>query len=105
MDYQKAIALIAQKGFSGAAGVVGIKILMEANFQAENWIGSAVAGCFLVTLAVVIEFLVWREGNAFIKDRINKIEAEKRKSDDRLEKFETALLERFSTKKSEREAS
>ncbi|MDC5842516.1 hypothetical protein OPW33_24630 [Vibrio europaeus] len=95
MDYQKIISLIAQKGFSGSAGIVGLKIILSADFQTEGWIGAGVVGCFLITLAVVIEYLVWKEGNRFINDRIKVLESEKRKVDSRIEKFEGAMLERL----------
>lgn len=97
--FQKIATLVAQKGFSGAAGVLGLKIVFETNFQAENWLGAAVVGMFLITLAVVIEYLMWREGNALFRERIEKLEGDKRRSDDRLERFDNALLERINPKK------
>ena len=89
---EKLVHLIAQKGFSGTAGVIGLNILYHADLDADNWIGPAVVGLCLTTLAVVVEFIMWREATRHYRERIAALEADRKRIDSRLQAYDDAFI-------------
>ena len=92
MSWDKTVTLVAQKGLSGAAGLLGLNLLFTGDLQGEGWLGIGLVGCFLVALAVVVEFLMWRESNHIFRERITQLRAEKQKTDAKLDAYDRALL-------------
>jgi len=96
MDIDKIITLVTQKSFSWAAGILGLYTLANAKLEQEFWVGPVVVGVVLTTLAVIVEYFMWREGNSFLKARLELADGRAKKEQDRADKLEALMIERLS---------
>lgn len=96
--FWKIIGLITQKGFSATAGILGVIILLQTNFENAVGLGGGSVGALLLTVAVVIEYLMWLETGRSLKERVHELEKEKKVIQQRLEKYDTALLSHLGRK-------
>jgi hypothetical protein len=96
MDSDKIITLISQKSFSWAAGILGLYTVANTKLEKEFRLGPVVVGLVLTSLAVIVEYFMWRDGNAFLKARLELADIRAKKEQGRVDKLEALLIERFS---------
>lgn len=99
MDLDKIATLITQKSFSWAAGLLGLYTLLNAKLDQEFWVGPAVVGIVLTTLAVIIEYFMWREGNAFLRERLQLADERAKKEQARVDMLEEMLIRQYTESK------